>query len=282
MCRVAHALSTAHRAERRSAIGRSAHFKPQGRPADEPSMQVVAFIGVGAFCAVSAWVGLRLLLLFARTGRGPERDGAVALLGIGPLGFGLTVLSGQLPPSSLVLACAIWALAAACLAAGTTAAYAFTYRVFHPESAAARFTLFAAATVLAVCWIGEGLVAHFRADLPGSGFTRLADFVRTGALLWGAVASLRQWFPARRRVQIGLSDRGVADRFLLWGVGLAAVGAAGLVDSIAKLVGLSASGQPALLLMNASTGALAALALYLAFVPAQPLAWLRPAEATAR
>lgn len=245
-------------------------------------MQVLGFLGVGAFCVVSTWVGLRLLLLFARTGRGPERDGAVALLGIGPLGFGLTVLSGQLPPSSLVLACALWALAAAFLAAGTTAAYAFTWRVFHPDSAVARAALVAAAICLLVCWVGEGLVAHFRADLPGSGFTRLADFVRTGALLWGAVASLRQWVAARRRFLIGLAEQKVADRFLLWGLGLAAVGAAGLVDSTAKLAGVNASVHPAILLMNAGAGVLAAVALYLTFVPAQPLAWLRRAEAPAR
>lgn len=242
-------------------------------------MQLLALLGVGAFCVVSAIVGVRLLLLYRRTGMRPERDGALALLGIGPLGFGLAVLSGQLIGASLDVATAVWAFAAACIAAGSTAACAFTARVFHGASPLARVVTWTAGAVLVACWFVEAFATGFVADQPASPATRVADVVRTAALLWGGVAALHHHALARRRLRIGLAERDITDRFLLWGLGLAAVGVAGLVDTTAKITGLGAWNHPGLMLMNASTGLLAACALYLTFGPAHPLAWLRSAAA---
>ena len=59
----------------------------------------------------------------------------VALLGIGPFGFGLTVTSTLLVPHSTPAADALWAIASLALNSGSAAAYIFGCRVFHPRDA---------------------------------------------------------------------------------------------------------------------------------------------------
>lgn len=153
-------------------------------------MELLALIGLGGFCGVSAWISLRLLRRWRRTGQAPELLAAIALGAIGPLGFGLTVLSERVVGFAPDVGDAIWMLAAACLNAGTLAAFEFTRRVFHPGSGVARAVVVLAAVLLAFGWAGEWVATGFAASLPASGFTRFSDFLRTSALLWGATSAL--------------------------------------------------------------------------------------------
>ncbi len=56
-------------------------------------MEYALAIGFGSFLVASLVVGLRLVLLSRRTGQLPELLIGVGVLGIGPLGFGLSMIA---------------------------------------------------------------------------------------------------------------------------------------------------------------------------------------------
>jgi len=189
----------------------------------------------------------------------------LALLGIGPLGFGLTVLSTLVGPSAPPLADLLWAGASAALNVGTAAAAWFSYRVFHGASRRVRAATLLLVLLLVALWLYEGAVAGFDAIAPATGATRIADFVRSFAMLWGAWESLRYFSLLRRRAALGLADPVVMQRFLLWGIALGAGGISNTIDASVKLFVLQALDQPWLSVANSASGLVAATSLMVAF-----------------
>lgn len=228
-------------------------------------MTALSISAIAAFALASAAVGLRLLLLSRTTGALPERLAAVALLGIGPLGFGLTVLSTVIGASAPWLADALWAAASAALGVGTAATAWFTCSVFHPGDARSRTAAASMTGLLAALWLYEGAVAQFDAIAPATVATRIADFVRSGAMLWGAWESLRYFALLRRRLALGLADPVVTRRFLLWGVALGAGGLSNTIDACTKLFVVAALDHPWLSIGNSACGLVAAGCLVVAF-----------------
>ena len=230
--------------------------------------ETLPWIGFGLFCASSLWVGGRLLRLWLHTRQTAELLAAASLLLIGPLGFGGVVLSAALESHSVVLASFVWALAAASVNAGAAACYGFSKRVFRPGEPRVRWVVVSLMLALGVCWFGELWTHRFDASQPSGPFTRASDWLRVGALAWGAFEALRYHARLRRRRALGLAEPLLIRRFLLWGLGLGGAALSGGIDATAKLFVDRALEYPALTLLNATAGTLAAACVFLTFRPA--------------
>lgn len=241
-------------------------------------LQLLAGIGMAVFMGVSMLVGVRLVRLARRTGEGPELLIGVALISMAPISFPLARLSFALQGSAPYLAAGLLAFSVAGLALGGCCAAELTRRVFRPGSGVARALVWGIAFGLVGCWGVTAGTTGF--DLRGRAmeWPGYAGFVlRSGALAWAAVESLRYWRRMRRRLAIGLADPATTNRFLLWGAGSAAAAANHLIvmwtagagsdvlhisDGLASVVSLMGLGT--------------SVCLWLGFLPPQRyLAWLR-------
>jgi hypothetical protein len=230
-------------------------------------MADLAILVIAFYCVASLFVGSRLLLLAWRTGKQPELFAAMALLGISPFGFGLTVASTLLIPHSTLAANLLWAVAALSLGIGTAGAFLFSYRVFHSGNERVRSAVACLVILLAALWFIEARLTAFEAAAPASAATRIADWLRSAALLWGGLEALQYWSRLRRRIAIGLANPIVARRFLLWGIALFGAGVCNTIDATTKLFVTHALDYPILAMTNAIVGLIAAVCLMLAFWP---------------
>ena len=234
-------------------------------------MALGSILGFGLFCAASLWVGVRLLSLWWRTGQAPELLAAAALLLIGPFGFGGVVASDLLEPHSAWAADLTWGLAAASVNIGSAACYAFSRRVFRPADRVVRAVVVTLILALVACWWIELWTHHFDASAPSGPATRVADWLRCGALAWGAFESLRYARKLQQRARLGLAEPGAQRRFVLWGLGLGGAALTSTIDATTKLLVDRALDFPALTLLNAAAGTLAAACLFLAFHSKRPV-----------
>lgn len=184
----------------------------------------IGLVGLMAFLISSATIGVRLMLLGGRTGRAPELAiGAAFVIG-GVVGYApeTVVLSTDLLPEAveekvlLVTQIAI-RVAAAC-------ALFFTWRVFRADSAWA--AVFAGSLVagLVVSWIAFPQTRSLASDPADVLWYDAFTFFRSACIAWGSVESFIHLRKLGRRARLGLSpDPLLVNRFLLWGVGLAAM-----------------------------------------------------------
>jgi hypothetical protein len=244
-------------------------------------MQAIIAIGFGAFFVSSLAIGIRLVWL-ARRNRGlPELLIGLGILGIGPAGFALMVFAMLFGGERPGVAFAALATAQLAIAGGAVSAYVFTWRVFRPGSGWARAVVVAAAALFAVSFLGR---------LAGGGFTlplRLDPWMHLSStnvivcLLWGAFESLRYYGLMRRRARLGLADPVLANRFLLWGLGIGAAGVGSLIGNVAMMVTGSAMAQlDGVTLSNSLFGLASAVHMWIAFLP--PAAYRRWIEGRAR
>ena len=245
-------------------------------------MALVTWFGFGVFVLVSSVVGIRLVALLARTRHVPELLIGIGVLGIGPCGFAFAVFSSLLvepwPLGSQVL----WALGAVAMNAGGLATYVFTWTVFRRQELWARLLVGAAGAVFAATLVADGIATGFAfpGDVQATLPLQISGWLRIGALGWGAAESLRYYSLMRRRARLGMADPVVANRFLLWGIGIGAAAWGSLVGTIAPLVvGLPSLEIPWVQLSSSLHGLAAAVAMWLAFVP--PRGYLRLVEARA-
>jgi hypothetical protein len=233
--------------------------------------------GLILFAVVSTWVGLRLVLLWWSTRQLPELLIGVGVLGIGPLGFGASAAAGFLATSSPGLAhgLALWGAFAA--TAGIASKFLFNWRVYHPSEAWAARVANTGMAVVAVTLVASIFVGGVEdgMEIPRWYLTR--GIFQAGCLLWGASEAILYWDKMRRRERLGLADPTVTNRFLLWGI---AAGAAGLGTSIGvtfqMATGIASAEVPALLLSSSLHGLVAAIAMWLAFVPPNAYTrWIR-------
>jgi hypothetical protein len=249
-------------------------LNPPADPAEKPDMAILVAVGFGVFFLVSLAIGLRLLALSSRTGRLPERLIGIGILGIGPAGMGCMLVSAALRSAAPPLSQGVAALALVAIAAGSVAACVFNWKVFRPDSAAARAWVFATALLYGLAFGLELGTTGFADPLrPGLG-GRAVSALCTVNLLWGAWESLLYYALMRRRLRIGLADPLVANRFLVWGLGIGSAGVGSLLSvGIQQATGLSMSELPGLTLSNSLFGLASAVLMWLAFVP--PASWKR-------
>jgi len=230
-------------------------------------MASLVWIGFGAFFCVSLVVGIRLVALAKRTGELPELLMGTGVLGIGPVGFGGSVLGAALAASHPAISVAAFVLGSLALSGGVLAKFVFNWRVYHPKSRGASSLVAAVAALLLglafyrTFWIG------FDPGDPVSPSQLLQSALLVGALLWGSFESLRYWVLMKRRARLGLADPVVTNRFFLWGLGAGAAGlGSGLATILSIVTGLSTQ-APAIVASSSAHGFVAALAIWLAFLP---------------
>lgn len=235
--------------------------------------------GFLAFFAVALVVGVRLVWLWTRTRQLPELLIGVGVLGIGPVGFGASVAALELEAARSLYPL-VMGLGQAAVTVGVFCKLVFNWRVYHPESRWVPPAVQVAGVLLAVVYVAE-LAGGFADAMGVTWRFCLRSAIQVGALLWGSGEALRYWTRMRRRVRLGLADPVVCNRFLLWGLGAGAAGVGSLIGVVAQIASGGVRTQiPWVLASSSAHGLLAAVCMWLAFVP--PAAWTRWVAARAR
>lgn len=228
-------------------------------------MEPLTALGFGAFFVVSLVVGLRLLLLWWKTRQLPELLIGLGVLGIGPVGFSLTVLAQLLAGSHPGRSALCYGLAQLAVSVGAFAKFVFNWHVYRPQSRLARAAVAIGGVALLAAWL-EMALRGFPIVAPGPRHLPLV-----AALLWGSFEALRYRTRMRRRARVGLGDPVVENRFLVWGIGAGAAGIGTVVSLVTGMIaGADALLDPTLLLLLAGHGLVAAVCMWLAFLPPRP------------
>jgi hypothetical protein len=234
-------------------------------------MQVLAGLCLLLFVATVSVVGVRMLLLASRTRGRHELLMGLGMVQVGMLGYPLTLVAGfGRPVGELNLP--LWVAGSLVTDLGLALIYAFTWQVFRP---AARWGAALCAAGLAFMLAGLAGATRALATAPPEASSQLVVrgwlFVSMvgfwGCFLWSAIEGFVQHRMARRRLALGLADPVVADRFWLWGVFGLSASAINATSSIANALGLDPSRSPLVLVPMGVLGAVASVAMYLAFLP---------------
>jgi len=239
-------------------------------------MKIIALVAGASFVVVGTLVGVRMLLLARRTRDVPE------LL----LGAGLTSLTFVTIPAiglslgarvgSTAFQTTLFGVGLVPVAGFAMCLYAFTARVFRPDAAWARASIWAAGILSGVgiagtisarvsAWEVDGVVgAHWTAWL-------VAPFLL--AMAWTGIESLLYASRLRRRLALGLADPVVCNRFLLWAIGNLTAVAGTVLIPISLALGWRVVSHPVPMLGIAIAGLALSASWSLAFMP--PVGYLR-------
>ncbi len=240
-------------------------------------MRILTIASLVCLVVVGAGVGIRLLGLARRTRQAPELCaglGLVLLILVGGPFAGVGRLPGWVGTAA---GDAFFATGMLLTAAGIICLYAFTWRVFRPDSrlALAGVVLasgFALWRCLALTRATAGLTSAAEILPIARPYAFTITTVLAGAFLWTAVESLLYWRPLRRRLALGLADPVVVNRVGLWGVsGLAVAGMVFQIGVRAQSGGLVLH-DPVALATTACAAVVVGTAWWLAFLP--PAAYL--------
>lgn len=227
---------------------------------------VLGAAGLVAFAVASVAIGARLLAVGVRTRTGPE-------LALG-CGFLVGAVAGYVP-ETLVLSTdllpadverAVLAATQVAIRLAAVAVLAFTVHVFRHGNRWAHALAAAIVAALALSWLAFPTTQIY-AQTPGDRiWYDVFAVARSAAIGWGALESLRYWRRARRRQRLGLADPLVAERFLLWGVGLGAMTALMASTLLARAAGVDPA-APGWVLLESLAGLVGAATLWLTFFP---------------
>lgn len=243
-------------------------------------MQLV-WLGFAAFFFASLVVGARLLGLAASTRQAPELLIGLAVLGIGPVGFGLQTLAALAGDSSLGEALA--ATGACAVAGGIWAKLTFNWLVYRRESRLALGLALLLATAVAAHLLAQPLLGSFLDATRDVRLTAARGVVQALALAWGSAEAFAYWARLRRRARLGLADPVLVNRFWMWATSAGAAGlgtAIGVAASVAT--GVDPLRLPAILVSSSAHGLVAAVGMWLAFAPPEAYTrWLARGRASA-
>ncbi len=241
-------------------------------------MGSIVWVGFIAFFVASLAVGIHLLTLWWRTRALPELLIGLGVLGIGPVGFGLSTVGTRMLERNGddMTAQAIMIASTVALYGGTIAKGVFNWRVYHPSSTPVRTVIYAGIGLLALGFIARLLVFGGRPPSPSHPLALSQSLVQIAVLLWGSYEAIRYFSMMRKRIALGMADPVVCNRFLLWGIGAFAAGFGSLLATGVRLViapEAAAPLEPWVLASSSAHGSVAAVAMWLAFVP--PSAYVR-------
>ena len=241
-------------------------------------MQLVILLAISLTVVVGTWVGLRLMLLAARTHKLPEAFAGLGLFTYGaicqPSALVGAALADSLGPLARPLSYSVGMGAYGVVLAGLAI---FSWLAFGPRSAwrrALALGLIVANVALAAGAIRDSWPVLTLGPLKQTSPFELADnFTFGAAFLWMAIESLHYHRLLRRRMSLGLADAVVTNRVLLWGVGalLSSVIVAGIATLTMNGMGIGTR-NPAASLLVALSGLVNAVCWTLAFMP--PRAYL--------
>jgi hypothetical protein len=246
-------------------------------------VQALAGFCLVLFIVTVTVVGVRMLLLARRTHGRPELLMGAGMVLIGTLGYPASLVSGfGGPVGKLILP--IWLFGTLVTQIGLTAIYAFTWQVFRPSGPWGKAIVAIGALFMAAGLVGAThALATAPADASSQLVTRDSLFVGMigycGCFLWSAIEGFVQWSMARRRMQLGLADAIVVNRFLLWGLFGAMATLINIASAAGIALGVDPSQSPLVLVPMGIFGFLASAAIYLAFLP--PKAYLERIRARA-
>lgn len=223
-------------------------------------MELLGLVGFAAFVLTSFFVGFRLLTVGWRSGQVPEATIGASFVLSGGLGGLLGLAASRLEVLVGLPVQPLLALSILSVSAGVASLALFTWWVFRPRSPRARVAFGACVVALTVSFLGQ----LARGDFSPTGFFWLALATRIGVYGWALAETLREYALARRRRALGLAHPLVVNRFLLWGLGLAAILSLWLYSAVTLLTG--GAGASAWL-VRSTLGFLCAAALWLAFFP---------------
>jgi hypothetical protein len=192
-------------------------------------LEIYGSLGIVAGLAQVVYLGAAFSLsahLLARSRRAP--DSAPLMLGLNLLlamGLGYLLISigvamtnlGHGPPPAWVEPIIGAGYAATCM--GLIAALLFTRRVFRAANRTATFAVWVLSAGMWIGWAGYGLSGGFAAARFEGGWLWLMLSSMLATNLWVAVEPLTYYGRMRRRLQLGLTEPIVAERFVLWGAG---------------------------------------------------------------
>lgn len=241
---------------------------------------LLAALGGGAFVLASLVLGARLMWLSLRTGGLPERVMGFGLFLMGGVSYPLLLIAVQgegLPMGtrvSMVVAQMVFN------GLGMTALAWFNRSVFRPDAPWALGLV----AVVALGYAGPAAfqifgpgVARFLTEGEGPWlYTRFASLLPTA---WGAFESLRYHHMLRKRMELGLAQPAVVDRFRLWGLAMGCAALINVASQVLEAFGIAVNATVAGGLLVGSLGLVIALCLWMAFFP--PQAYLRRVQARA-
>lgn len=166
-------------------------------------------------CVSLSALAIKLLMQSRRHGGGPESWAGLFFLG---MALGLPLRMSGVTMIHEGVAGAAWVNGAGhvSLFVASICLTLFTWRVFHRDSKAVRWFvyLFLAAQVGATVWSLAMGAAHSE---EGNALV-VTNALRAMPTIWACVESVRYWRGMRRRVELGLGDPVVSNRFALWAV----------------------------------------------------------------
>jgi hypothetical protein len=238
-------------------------------------MGPLVLLGFLAFFVASLVVGVRLLLLWRRSRELPELLIGIGVLGIGPVGFGLMMLGQTLMKGgSSTAGTAVFATAQVAVYTGVLAKYFFNWRVYYPSNKVVGALVLAAGSGLVGLTLHRTMLSGFVPPATPDALSLTSTGLQLGALFWGSLEALRYWGRMRKRTRLGLADPAVTNRFLLWGIGAGAAGLGTAIGTVASiLLGMPSLQIPWVVAVSSAHGMVAAVAMWLAFLP--PQSWLR-------
>lgn len=223
-------------------------------------MALLGLLGFVALILASFAVGFRLLRLGARTRQLPELmiGGAFVFAGGIP---GVLLLVGDDGGNGSYADGRLLAAISLSLLLGVSLLNVFTWRVFR---AGERWAALLFCALMAGLVVGQGGGAWASlVGAPAMAFVWLSVSCRIAVYVWGVTEAALAYRAARRRCALGLTDPLVANRMLLWAIGLAAVLAIWMHEAYTLAFGRS----PASFLVIAIFGFVCAGSLWLAFFP---------------
>lgn len=229
-------------------------------------VEVLGALGLLAFAVASIAVGVRCLLRGIRSGAVPELSvGAGFLVGVllGYLPESIVTSSDLLPPA---LAASVLMGTQVAIRLAAIAVMVFTVSVFGGRSRRGPILFGLVLTGLLTSWIAFPYYVSQARGADDRLWYEVFSLSRSLAVAWGAAEALVYYRGARRRRDLGLADPLVTNRFLLWGLGLAALTGLMASTTLAGLAGVDPTSH-GWLLLESGMGMVGAISLWLAFFP---------------
>lgn len=223
--------------------------------------------GVAVMILADAVVGARLLALWWRTRGLPELGLGLSLLGLGAIGYPLSIaarrgLVGSPDTGSAWLGAGLGLQDLGCAAMALA-----TVAMFRPGVAWARVAAGAIVVVLAGSWTAEAVTGDFARPTGETALYWIGLAARALPFLWCAAESWHYHGMLRRRLSLGLADRVVTDRLRLWATSATGVFAAFSVFAVGLVSGVDVSTSPWVLVPTSLAGWISGVTLWLAFLP---------------